>query len=82
MDDIIYMATVNAVGTVDAQVRPSTMTPEGYAILRSVMVRATINMFVAAGMSEKEATNTILKTLTRETRNTTQSATFSETRSH
>lgn len=82
-EQIIYMATINETGRVDAQCRPmAAPSAEAYALILAVMVRATVNMFVGEGMSEKEAVDTILKRLTREVRNPSATTTYSETRAN
>lgn len=80
-DPIIYMATLNSVTrAVEAQVRPTEMDMEGYAVILSIMVRATVNLFVDTGIPEKEVLDTILKKMTREARKPSNSATYSQTR--
>lgn len=79
-DSTIYLATVKGPGNIDIQVRPTDMTMEGYAIVIATMVQATVNMFVSAGVPEKEALDRILKRLNREARNPKVSTTFESTR--
>lgn len=81
-ETIIYMATMDDAGRLDAQVRPVGATMEGYAIALSVMVRATVNMFVESGVPEKEALDTILKRLTREARNPSSAILFGQHNPH
>lgn len=76
---LIYSATINAGGQVDMECRPSALNMDGYATILGNMVQATVNMFVAAGVPEKEALDTILKRLNREARNKSPGATFSST---
>lgn len=78
-EPIIYLATVKAPGSIDIQCRPTGMTMDGYAVVLASMVQATVNMFVTAGVPEKEAIDTILKRLNREARNPKVSATYSAT---
>lgn len=79
-DSTIYLATVKAPGNIDIQVRPTEMTIEGYAVVIATMVQATVNMFVSAGVPEKEAMDRILKRLNREARNPKVSAVYESTR--
>ena len=79
-DPIIYLATLNKAGSIDIQCRPSALTMEGYGAVLASAVSATVNMFVEAGVPHKEALDTILKTLTREARNPSNSVTFGSTR--
>lgn len=79
-DPIIYMATLNQVTrAVEAQVRPTDMSMDGYAVILAVMVRSTVNLFIDAGVPEKEALDAILKRMTREARKPSNSAIYSQT---
>lgn len=79
-EEIIFMATIDRLGKVEAQCRPMhEPSMEAYSLILAVMVRATINMFKEHGISEKEAVDTILKRLTREVRNPSATSTYSQT---
>lgn len=72
----IFLATMDGTKRVDASVHPVEFTVEQYGIVLATMTRACINMFVSAGLDPKEATDKILKTIVRETRNPSPNASF------
>ena len=76
MNNTVFLATMDKTKRVDAQVHPVELNIEQYGVVLATMIRACINMFVSAGLDPKEATDKILKTIVKETRNPSQNASF------